>query len=393
MSRAYDNWERLVAAVLKKQQLWELCHQHSRTPSTCSEASESSSASFNDVPLDFSRLEGPSLYKMEAVNNELKMKKASKDEGSMHTGPRTFTFRELAVATENFRPDLILSEGGYGRLYKGRLKGSKQIVAVKQIDRNGLQGNREFFVEVLMLSLIHHPNLVNLIGYCADGDHRLLVQEYMAFGSLDDHLHDLKPEKEPLDWNIRMKIAAGAAECLAYLHDRANPPVIHQNVKSSNILLGEGYHPKLSHFGLAKMGPVGDKTHVSTRVMGTYGYCAPEYAMTGRLTVKANVYSYGVVLLEIITGRRAIDNSRAVGETNLVAWARPLFRDRRKFTQMTDPMLQGRYPVRSLYQALAVAAMCLQTDPDARPFMADVATVINYIASQNWAQDTASSGV
>lgn len=131
---------------------------------------------------------------------------------------------------------------------------------------------------------------------------------------------DIPPDKEPLDWNTRMKIAAGAAKGLEYLHDKANPPVIYRDLKSSNILLDEGYHPKLSDFGLAKLGPVGDKTHVSTRVMGTYGYCAPEYAMTGQLTLKSDVYSFGVVFLELITGRKAIDNTRAPGEHNLVAW-------------------------------------------------------------------------
>jgi serine/threonine protein kinase len=131
---------------------------------------------------------------------------------------------------------------------------------------------------------------------------------------------DLPPDKEALDWNTRMKIAAGAARGLEYLHDKANPPVIYRDFKSSNILLDDGFHPKLSDFGLAKLGPVGDKTHVSTRVMGTYGYCAPEYAMTGQLTLKSDVYSFGVVLLELITGRKAIDNARAAGEHNLVAW-------------------------------------------------------------------------
>lgn len=157
-----------------------------------------------------------------------------------------------------------------------------------------------------MLSLLHHTNLVNLIGYCADGDQRLLVYEYMPLGSLEDHLHDLPPDKKPLDWNTRMKIAAGAAKGLEYLHDKASPPVIFRDLKCSNILLDEGYYPKLSDFGLAKLGPVGDNTHVSTRVMGTYGYCAPEYAMTGQLTLKSDVYSFGVVLLEIITGRASL---------------------------------------------------------------------------------------
>ncbi|RDX75305.1 Serine/threonine-protein kinase PBL27 [Mucuna pruriens] len=328
-----------------------------------------------------------------------------KDGPTANIAAQTFTFRELAAATKNFRPECLLGEGGFGRVYKGRLESTGQVVAVKQLDRNGLQGNREFLVEVLMLSLLHHPNLVNLIGYCADGDQRLLVYEFMPLGSLEDHLHggeienrhnapeiflnlnlfpDIPPDKEPLDWNTRMKIAAGAAKGLEYLHDKANPPVIYRDLKSSNILLDEGYHPKLSDFGLAKLGPVGDKTHVSTRVMGTYGYCAPEYAMTGQLTLKSDVYSFGVVFLELITGRKAIDNTRAHGEHNLVAWARPLFKDRRKFPKMADPLLQGRYPMRGLYQALAVAAMCLQEQAATRPLIGDVVTALTYLASQTY---------
>ncbi|KAI9123324.1 hypothetical protein K1719_006213 [Acacia pycnantha] len=307
-----------------------------------------------------------------------------KDGTTAHIAAQTFTFRELAAATRNFRPECLLGEGGFGRVYKGHLESTGQVVAVKQLDRNGLQGNREFLVEVLMLSLLHHPNLVSLIGYCADGDQRLLVYEFMPLGSLEDHLHDLPPDKEPLDWNTRMKIAAGAAKGLEYLHDKANPPVIYRDLKSSNILLDEGFHPKLSDFGLAKLGPVGDKTHVSTRVMGTYGYCAPEYAMTGQLTLKSDVYSFGVVFLELITGRKAIDNARSHGEHNLVAWARPLFKDRRKFPTMADPVLQGRYPMRGLYQALAVAAMCLQEQAATRPLIGDVVTALTYLASQTY---------
>ncbi|CAN6710411.1 unnamed protein product [Malus baccata var. baccata] len=312
------------------------------------------------------------------------VKEAPKDGGSGHIAAHTFTFRELAAATKNFRADCILGEGGFGQVYKGRLESTNQVVAIKQLDSNGLQGNREFLVEVLMLSLLHHPNLVNLVGYCADGDQRLLVYEYMPLGSLEDHLHDLPPDGKHLDWNMRMKIAAGAAKGLEYLHDKASPPVIYRDLKCSNILLGEGYHPKLSDFGLAKLGPVGDNTHVSTRVMGTYGYCAPEYAMTGQLTLKSDVYSFGVVLLEIITGRKAIDISRAAGEQNLVTWARPLFRDRRKFWQIADPMLQGQYPVRGMYQALAVAAMCVQDHPNMRPVIADAVTALSYLASQKY---------
>ncbi|KAL5660199.1 hypothetical protein ACJX0J_027324, partial [Zea mays] len=232
---------------------------------------------------------------------------------------KAFTFRELATATKNFRSDCLLGEGGFGRVYKGRLENG-QLVAVKQLDLNGYQGNREFLVEVLMLSLLHHPNLVNLVGYCADGDQRLLVYEYMALGSLADHLLDSTPDQVPLSWYLRMKIAYGTAKGLEYLHEKANPPVIYRDLKSPNILLDEKYNPKLSDFGLAKLGPVEGKTHISTRVMGTYGYCAPEYIRTGQLTVKTDVYSFGVFLLELITGRRAVDTSRPASEQILVNW-------------------------------------------------------------------------
>lgn len=162
---------------------------------------------------------------------------------------------------------------------------------------------------------------------------KLAPKYYIVFVHLNFNLYlshssiaiDLTSQRKRLDWNTRMKIAAGAAKGLEYLHDKATPPVIYRDLKCSNILLEDDYHPKLSDFGLAKLAPIGDNTHVSTRVMGTYGYCAPEYAMTGQLTVKSDIYSFGVVLLELITGRRAIDNSRTAGEQNLVAWVSVLY--------------------------------------------------------------------
>nr|XP_018675681.1 PREDICTED: serine/threonine-protein kinase PBS1-like [Musa acuminata subsp. malaccensis] len=301
--------------------------------------------------------------------------------GNGNNSTRVFTFDELSAATNNFKAECLLGEGGFGRVYKGHLEDTNQDIAVKQLQRNGLQGNREFLVEVLMLSLLHHPNLVNLIGYCADGDQRILVYECMHLGSLEDHLLDLSSNKKPLDWSTRMKIAEGAARGLEYLHDIANPPVIYRDFKASNILLDEEYNPKLSDFGLAKVGPVGDKSHVSTRVMGTYGYCAPEYALTGQLTKMSDVYSYGVVFLEIITGRRAIDTSRPSNEQNLVHWAEPLFKDKKRFVEMADPLLEGNYPLKGLYQALAVAAMCLQEEAGNRPLISDVVTALEYLAT------------
>ncbi|KAL0926283.1 hypothetical protein M5K25_002500 [Dendrobium thyrsiflorum] len=299
--------------------------------------------------------------------------------GNGNIAAQTFTFRELAAATKNFRPECLLGEGGFGRVYKGRLEKTGQVVAIKQLDRNGLQGNREFLVEVLMLSLLHHEHLVNLIGYCADGEQRLLVYEYMALGSLEDHLLEISPNQTPLSWFTRMQIAFGAAKGLEYMHEKATPPVIYRDLKSSNILLNEDYIPKLSDFGLAKLGSLDEKANVSSRVMGTYGYCAPEYARTGQLTIKSDVYSFGVVLLELITGKRVIDTRRPTKEQNLVASAQPMFKDQNRYPELVDPLLGGNYPSRGLNQAVAVAAMCLQEDASVRPVMADVVVALSYL--------------
>ncbi|KAL2470653.1 Serine/threonine-protein kinase [Abeliophyllum distichum] len=319
-------------------------------------------------------LENPRKTQTEATNND-------KGGGNNNIAAQTFTFRELATATKNFRQECLVGEGGFGRVYKGHLDKTGQIVAVKQLDRNGLQGNQEFLVEVLMLSLLHHPHLVNLIGYCADGEQRLLVYEYMSLGSLEDHLLDLPPYRPPLSWFARIKIALNAARGLEYLHDKANPPVIYRDLKSSNILLDDEFNAKLSDFGLAKLGPIGDKTHVSSRVMGTYGYCAPEYQRTGQLTVKSDVYSFGVVLLELITGRRAVDTTRRHEQQNLVTWAEPIFKEPSRFSELVDPLLKEDFPKKSFNQAVAVAAMCLQDDASIRPLMSDVVTALSYLGT------------
>ncbi|KAF1895823.1 hypothetical protein Lal_00037939 [Lupinus albus] len=357
-------------------------------------------------------------------------KEANKDTGNNNIAAQTFTFRELASITRNFRQECLIGEGGFGRVYKGKIEKTNQFlnfvdigenlkgkeVAVKQLDRNGLQGNREFLVEVLMLSLLHHQNLVSLIGYCADGDQRLLVYEYMPLGSVEDHLlgkillgfvivfnfqmsilafdiekyvtsrrnaKNLHPQQKPLDWFTRMKIALDAAKGLEYLHDKANPPVIYRDLKSSNILLDNDYNAKLSDFGLAKLGPTGEDSHVSSRVMGTYGYCAPEYQRTGQITVKSDVYSFGVVLLELITGRRAIDNTRPSLEQNLISWAYPVFKDRHRYPELADPLLEQNFPMRSLDQAVAVAAMCLNEEPSVRPLISDVVTALSFLGTQD----------
>ncbi|KAK9005395.1 hypothetical protein V6N11_042830 [Hibiscus sabdariffa] len=307
--------------------------------------------------------------------------------GSKGNGARSFTFRELATATKNFREADLLGEGGFGRVFKGRLE-TGEIVAVKRLNHDGCQGYQEFIVEVLMLSLLHHVNLVTLIGYCTAGDQRLLVYEYMPMGSLEDHLFE--PGREPLSWNRRIKIAVGAARGIEYLHCKANPPVIYRDLKSANILLDNDFNPKLSDFGLAKLGPVGANTHVSTRVMGTYGYCAPEYAMSGKLTLKSDIYSFGVVLLELITGRKAIDTTRKHGEQNLVSWSRPYLKDQKKFSLLVDPLIRGCYPRRCLNYAIAITAMCLNEEANFRPLIGDILVALEYLASQsqNWTPES-----
>ncbi|KAJ8539602.1 hypothetical protein K7X08_013854 [Anisodus acutangulus] len=309
-----------------------------------------------------------------------KGKKSGESNNQNSNVARSFAFKELALATQNFRETNLIGEGGFGSVYKGRLD-SGLIVAIKQLNLEGLQGNQEFVVEVLMLSLMHHENLVNLIGYCTHGEQRLLVYEFMSKGSLENHIFDLEPGMEPLNWKTRLKIAAGAAHGLEYLH-KANPPVIYRDLKSSNILLDSEFNPKLSDFGLAKLGPVGDNTHVSTRVMGTYGYCAPEYAMTGKLTLKSDIYSFGVVLLELITGRKAYDTSKKPGEQNLVVWSIPFLKDRRKYVYMVDPALDGQFSSRCLHHAVAITAMCLQEQASFRPSITDIVTALDYLVSQ-----------
>ncbi|XP_020082036.1 probable serine/threonine-protein kinase PBL21 [Ananas comosus] len=294
---------------------------------------------------------------------------------------RSFTFKDLAIATQNFKEANLIGAGGFGRVFKGRIDSGK-VVAIKQLNREGLQGSKEFLVEILMLIMLQHPNLVSLIGYCAEGDERLLVYEYMPKGSLEDQLFDLTPAKEPLDWNTRMKIAVGAAKGLTYLHDVANPPVIYRDMKAANILLDDEFNPKLSDFGLAKVAPVGDRTHVSTRVMGTYGYCAPDYVLSGKLTLKSDIYSFGVLLLELITGRRIYDASKVGAEQNLLTWSRPFLNDRRRFSQLADPTLQGRYPPRAFHQLVVITSMCLQEQPHVRPIIGDVVVALNHVQSQ-----------
>ncbi|KAK0601380.1 hypothetical protein LWI29_023738 [Acer saccharum] len=299
-------------------------------------------------------------------------------------GGQVFTYKELELATDKFSEANVMSNiggigGGFGVVYRGVLSSDGTLAAIKKIHRDRKQGERAFRMEVDLLSHLHSPYLVELLGYCADQNHRLLVYEYMPNGTLNHHLHlhlhlsDSSSNRyQPLDWGTRLVIALDCARALEFLHEHAVPSVIHRDFKCSNVLLDHNFRAKVTGFGLAKT--VSDKINgqISTRVLGTTGYLAPEYASTGKLTTKSDVYSYGVVLLELLTGRVPIDSNRPSGEHVLVSWALPRLTSRQKVVEMVDPCIQGQYSKKDLIQVAAIAAMCVQPEADYRPLMTDV---------------------
>ncbi|KAL2345490.1 hypothetical protein Fmac_006775 [Flemingia macrophylla] len=286
---------------------------------------------------------------------------------------RYIAFEELKEATNNFEPASILGEGGFGRVFKGVLNDGTPV-AIKRLTSGGQQGDKEFLVEVEMLSRLHHRNLVKLVGYYSnrDSSQNLLCYELVPNGSLEAWLHGPLGINCPLDWDTRMKIALDAARGLSYLHEDSQPCVIHRDFKASNILLENNFHAKVADFGLAKQAPEGRSNYLSTRVMGTFGYVAPEYAMTGHLLVKSDVYSYGVVLLELLTGRKPVDMSQPTGQENLVTWARPILRDKDRLEEIADPRLGGKYPMEDFVRVCTIAAACVAPEANQRPTMGEV---------------------
>uniref|UniRef100_A0A0E0PBE7 Protein kinase domain-containing protein n=1 Tax=Oryza rufipogon TaxID=4529 RepID=A0A0E0PBE7_ORYRU len=303
---------------------------------------------------------------------------------------KTFSISELEKATENFSFNKIIGEGGYGRVYRGTID-DEVDVAVKLLTRKHQNRDREFIAEVEMLSRLHHRNLVKLIGICIERSTRCLVFELVPNGSVESHLHGSDKIYGPLDFDTRMKIALGAARGLAYLHEDANPHVIHRDFKASNVLLENDFTPKVADFGLAKEASEG-MDHISTQVMGTFGYVAPEYAMTGHLLVKSDVYSYGVVLLELLSGRKPVDMTQPPGSENLVTWARPLLTDRDGLQQLVDPSIPAAsYGFEKLAKAAAIASMCVHVEASHRPFMGEVVQALKLIYNGN-NDETCTSG-
>ncbi|KAL6346057.1 hypothetical protein AAG906_025337 [Vitis piasezkii] len=338
------------------------------------------STQVNEVPSSKFSVSGPSdntsndgglsITSSSAGNSRLSAAPASEShdeaflEGQILPTPnlKIFSFADLKTATRNFKSDNVLGIGGFGTVFKGSVDektlapckaGTGMVVAIKKLNPESLQGFQEWQSEVNFLGRLSHPNLVKLLGYCWDDKELLLVYEFMQKGSLENHLFRRNPSIEPLSWQLRLKIAIGAARGLAF------------------------------YFGLAKLGPSGGESHVTTRVMGTYGYAAPEYIATGHLYVKSDVYGFGVVLLEMLTGLRALDTKRPNGQQSLVDWTRPSLSSKRKLKNIMDARVEGQYSPKAAFEAAQLTLKCLGSDPKSRPSMKEVVEVLEKIEAMS----------
>ncbi|KAL5556988.1 hypothetical protein UlMin_039224 [Ulmus minor] len=282
---------------------------------------------------------------------------------------RWYTLRELEASTNGFADENVIGEGGYGMVYHGILENNTHV-AVKNLLNNRGQAEKEFKVEVEAIGRVRHKNLGRLLGYCAEGAHRMLVYEYVNNGNLEQWLHGDVGACSPLTWEVRMNIIIGTAKGLTYLHEGLEPKVVHRDLKSSSILLDKQWNPKVSDFGLAKL--IGSEiSYTTTRVMGTFGYVAPEYASTGMLNERSDVYSFGVLVMEIISGRKPVDYSRPADEAKLVDWIKKMVSNRNS-EGVLDPKLPQKPASRALKRVLLVALRCVDSNGQERPKMGHV---------------------
>ncbi|KAL5221819.1 hypothetical protein ABZP36_026532 [Zizania latifolia] len=294
-----------------------------------------------------------------------------------------FGYDELAAAADGFSESNLLGQGGFGEVYKGTVRG--QEVAIKRLRSGSGQGEREFRAEVEIISRVHHKNLVSLVGYCIYGEQRLLVYEYVPNRTLEFHLHG--SGRAALDWPRRWKIAVGSAKGLAYLHEDCHPKIIHRDIKAANILLDYTFEPKVADFGLAKY-QAAEQTAVSTRVMGTFGYLAPEYAATGKVNDRSDVFSFGVMILELITGNKPIMTSEAADQPDtLVSWAKPLLAramEEEIYEELIDPKLGSNYDAHDMRRLIACAAAAVRHTARSRPRMSQI---VRYLEGELAAED------
>ncbi|KAL3747493.1 hypothetical protein ACJRO7_016304 [Eucalyptus globulus] len=291
-----------------------------------------------------------------------------------NTGMRRFTLAEVQEFTGGFSRDNVIGRGGFGSVYHGVLPTGEEV-AVKRLDVGSDQGEREFLNEVDMISRVHHKNVMSLVGYCTKGSERILVFEYMANGSLESQL---RGEGRPtLDWTARLKAAVGSAKGLAYLHEDCHPKILHRDVKAANILLNSECEGKIADFGFAKFFSVSNPR--MSRLVGTFGYIAPESILSGEQTEKSDTFSFGIVLLELITGRRPVGSTDHSVNDILVNSARPQLTralEDGNFDSLVDPMLQNNYNPSEMARMVACAAACVRELAQGRPKMSLIARVL-----------------
>ncbi|AQK81786.1 Protein kinase superfamily protein [Zea mays] len=277
-------------------------------------------------------------------------------------------YPSLEAATGKFSASNVLGVGGFGCVYKAVFDGGV-AAAVKRLEAGGPECEKEFENELDLLGRIRHPNIVTLLGFCVHEGNHYIVYELMHKGSLDTQLHGAS-RGSALSWHVRMKIALDMARGLEYLHEHCSPPVIHRDLKSSNILLDSDFNAKISDFGLAVTSGNIDKG--SMKLSGTLGYVAPEYLLDGKLTEKSDVYAFGVVLLELLMGRKPVEKMSQTQCQSIVTWAMPQLTERTKLPNIVDPVIRDTMDPKHLYQVAAVAVLCVQPEPSYRPLITDV---------------------
>ncbi|CAN6545488.1 unnamed protein product [Malus baccata var. baccata] len=285
---------------------------------------------------------------------------------------KLFTYKELRIATEDFNPANKIGEGGFGSVYKGQLK-DRKFAAIKVLSAESRQGVKEFLTEIDVISKIKHENLVELFGCCVEGNQRILVYNYLENNSLEQNLIGGSSTLQ-FSWRTRREICNGIACGLAFLHEEVRPHIIHRDIKASNILLDKDLMPKISDFGLAKLIPP-NMTHVSTRVAGTIGYLAPEYAIRGQLTRKADIYSFGVLLMEIVSGRCNTNTRLPIDEQYLLERTWKLY-ERRELVGLVDTSLDGDFDAEEACRFLKIGLLCTQDSPKLRPSMSTVVKML-----------------
>ncbi|XP_022717231.1 cold-responsive protein kinase 1-like isoform X1 [Durio zibethinus] len=284
-----------------------------------------------------------------------------------------FTYRELKMATENFHYSNKIGEGGFGAVYKGTFRDGT-MAAIKVLSAYSNQGVREFLTEINVIADIEHENLVKLCGCCVEGNHRILVYGYLENNSLAQTLLGGGHSSMQFSWQARRNICIGVAKGLTFLHEEVRPHIVHRDIKASNILLDKNLMPKISDFGLAKLFP-DNLTHITTRVAGTAGYLAPEYAIRGQLTRKADIYSFGVLLLEIVTGRSNTNRKLPLSEQYLLERAWNMY-EHGQLVELVDTSLNGDYNNEEAQKFLKIALLCTQDLPKLRPSMSEVVKML-----------------